>query len=132
VTFTDENELYAIDVPGDWTYQHTYDDVDGYYYIDTFTSPDGGAVIENIVYDDGQPFRGSDKSRFALFFLNNWYSYTGREGDIRISDDSIQADGSERLVWTSKGGGYSGVSFLETRGTTTLQFLTLNWGNDHR
>jgi hypothetical protein len=131
VTFTDENEFYAIDLPGDWTYEHTVDQDDNYYYIDTFTSPDGGAVIENIVYDDGLPFAGKDKSRFALFFLNNWYSYTGREGDIRISEDSIQQDGSERLVWTSKGGGYSGVSFLETRGTTTFLFLTLNWGNSY-
>ncbi len=130
-TFTDQNKLFAIDVPSDWTYKQTVDQQDNYYYIDTFTSPDGGAVIESIVYDDGKPFSGNDKSHAALFFLNNWYSYTGKEGDIRISDDRMQKDGSERLTWTSKGGGYSGVSFLETRGTTTFLFFTLNWGNSY-
>ena len=131
VTFTDENDLLAIDLPGDWTYEHTVDQENNYFYIDTFTSPDGGAVIESIVYDDGVPFTGKDKSTAALFFLNNWYSDTGREGDIRVTDDRMQEDGSERLIWTSRGGGYSGVSFLETRGTTTFLFFTLNWGNDY-
>jgi hypothetical protein len=130
-TFTDQNKLFAIDIPSDWTYQQTVDEQNNYYYIDTFTSPDGGAVVESIVYDDGQPVTGNFKSRAALFFLNNWYSYTGKEGDIRVSDDRMQADGSERLVWTSKGGGYSGVSFLETRGRTTFLFFTLNWGNGY-
>ena len=108
------------------------DKQDNYYYIDTFTSPDDTAVIESIIYDDGKAFTALDKSHAALFFLNNWYSYTGKEGDIRITDDSIQKDGSERLVWTSKGGGYSGVSFLETRGTTTFLFFTLNWGDSYK
>jgi len=130
VTFVDENNLYQIDLPGDWTYEHTVDQESNLYYIDTFTSPDGGAVVENIVYDDGKPFTGNDKSVAALFFLNKWYSNTGKEGDIRVSEDKIMQDGSERLTWTSKGGGYSGVSFLETRGKTTFLFFTVNWGND--
>ena len=48
-----------------------------------------------------------------------------------MSDDSIMKDGSERLTWTSKGGGYSGLSFLEVRGNgTTFLFFTVDWGND--
>ena len=128
-TFVDQNKLYQIQVPADWTYQQTVDTENNYFYVDTFTSPDNGAVIENIVYDDGKPFTGSDKSKAALFFLNNWYSNTGKEGDIKVTDDSIQKDGSERLIWTSRGGGYSGISFLETRGSTTFLFFTVNWGN---
>jgi len=127
-TFTDENGFYAIDVPSDWTYEHNVSD-DMVVYIDTFTSPDGGAVVENIVYDDGKPFTGNDKATAALFFLNKWYSSTGREGDIRVSEDKLMSDGSERLTWTSKGGNYSGISFLETRGKTTFLFFTVNWGN---
>jgi hypothetical protein len=66
-----------------------------------------------------------------LKLLNTYYSSTGKEGDIRISDDSIQKDGSERLTWTSKGGGYSGLSFLEVRSNgTTFLFFTVDWGND--
>lgn len=131
VTFTDENNLYVIEVPADWYYEQTYDAENNYYYIDTFTSPDGGAVIENIVYDDGKPFTGNQKSKFALYLLNTFYSSTGKEGDIRVSDDKIMQDGSERLTWTSKGGGYSGISFLELRSNgTTFLFFTVDWGND--
>jgi hypothetical protein len=130
VTFTDQNELYIIEVPADWTYEQTVDTENNDYYIDTFTSPDGGAVIENIVYDDGTVFTGNQKAKFALYLLNTFYSSTGREGDIRVSDDKIMQDGSERLIWTSKGGGYSGISFLELRSNgTTFLFFTVDWGN---
>ena len=132
VTFTDQNGLFTIEVPADWTYEQTYDSENNYYYIDTFKSPDGGAVIENIVYDDGTAFTGNQKGKFALYLLNTFYSSTGKEGDIRVSDDSIMKDGSERLVWTSKGGGYSGISFLEVRSNgTTFLFFTVDWGNDY-
>jgi hypothetical protein len=130
VTFTDANGLYSIEVPADWTYEQSVDTENNNYYIDTFTAPDGGAVIENIVYDDGTVFTGNQKSKFALYLLNTFYSSTGREGDIRVSDDAIMKDGSERLTWTSKGGGYSGISFLEVRrNDTTFLFFTVDWGN---
>jgi len=128
-TFTDKNNLYQIDLPADWTYEHTVDKTNNYYYIDTFTSPDEAALIENIVYDDGTAFVGKDKARFALYLLNTFYSKTGKEGDIRVSDDRIMSDGSERLVWSSRGGGYSGISFLETRGATTFLFFTVEWAD---
>ena len=131
VTFTDQNDLYSIEVPADWTYEQSYDSENNYYYIDTFTSPDGGAVIENIVYDDGKPFTGNQKSKFSLYLLNTFYSSTGTEGDIKVTNDSIMKDGSERLTWESKGGGYSGISFLEVRSNgTTFLFFTVDWGND--
>jgi hypothetical protein len=131
VTFTDQNDLYSIEVPADWYYEQTYDAENNHYYIDTFTSPDGGAVIENIVYDDGTPFTGKQESQFALYLLNTFYSSTGKEGDIKVSDYKIMQDNSERLTWTSKGGGYSGISFLEVRRNgTTFLFFTVDWGND--
>ena len=131
VTFTDQNDLYSIEVPADWTYEQSYDSENNYYYIDTFTSPDGGAVIENIVYDDGKPFTGNQKSKFSLYLLNTFYSSTGTEGDIKVTNDSIMKDGSERLTWESKSGGYSGISFLEVRSNgTTFLFFTVDWGND--
>jgi len=130
VEFTDQNGLYSIEVPGDWYYEQTVDTETNYYYIDTFSSPDGGAVIENIVYDDGEVFSGNQKGKFALYLLNTFYSATGKEGDIRVSDDKIMQDGSERLTWTSKSGGYSGISFLELRSNgTTFLFFTVNWGD---
>jgi len=130
IVFTDQNGLYSIEVPADWTYEQTVDTDTNYYYIDTFSSPDGGAVIENIVYDDGERFTGNQKGKFALYLLNTFYSATGKEGDIRVSDDKIMQDGSERLTWSSKSGGYSGLSFLELRSNgTTFLFFTVNWGD---
>ncbi|MBI3176252.1 MAG: hypothetical protein HYZ25_21210 [Chloroflexi bacterium] len=128
-TFTDQNKYYAIDIPSDWAYSQTVDSEKNYYYIDTFTSPDQMALVENIVYDDGKPFAGNDKGKFALYLLNTFYSKTGKEGDIRVSDDRMMEDGSERLIWTSKAGGYSGISFLETRGTNTFLLFTVEWVN---
>jgi hypothetical protein len=128
-TFTDENNFYAIDVPADWEYSHTVDSDKNYYYIDTFTSPDGGAVIENIVYNDGTVFSGGQNGQFALQILNQLYSKTGREGDIKVSEDQIMKDGSERLTWTSKEGLYSGLSFFEIRDKKWFLMFTVNWGN---
>jgi hypothetical protein len=130
VTFTDQNKYYQIDLPGDWKHDQTVDKENNYYYIDTFTSPDGNAIIENIAYDDGKPFTGGTNGKFALYLLNTFYSNTGKEGDIRVSDDSIQKDGSERLTWTSKGGGYSGFSYFEIRNKTTFLMFTVDWAND--
>jgi len=99
-------------------------------YIDTFTSPDKNAFIENIAFDDGTVWTGNSNGKGALYLLNYRYSFTKKEGDIRISDDSIQNDGSERLTWTSKGGGYSGLSYFEVRNKTTFLMFTVYWNND--
>jgi outer membrane protein assembly factor BamB len=121
VTFTDENGLAAFDLPGDWTYNHTVGDN---YYVDRFTAPDGASgFIENLVYNDGTPFVRSQNGQFALDLINSFYSATGQVGDIRVSSDQIMPDGSERLEWASKSGGYSGVSFFETRGEDNSTFL---------
>jgi hypothetical protein len=128
VTFTDQNKYFAIDVPADW--KHTTSSGEHYYW-DTFTSPDGGAVVENYVYDDGTPWSGKDSGRYALAVLNQLYSKTGSEGDIRISEEKKQDDGSDRLTWKSKAGRYSGISFFELRDTAFLMF-TVNWGDDYK
>ncbi len=128
VTFTDKNSLYKIDLPSDWV--HTTDS-GKYYYKDTFTSPDKGAVIENIAYDDGTPFTGSQNGQFALQILNQNYSFTGSEGDIKVTEEKQQPDGSDRLTWNSKGGNYSGISFFEIRRKTTFLMFTVDWGNDY-
>jgi hypothetical protein len=132
VTFTDQNKFYQIEVPGDWKYSQTKDTKNNYYYIDTFTSPDGNAVIENITYDDGTAFAGSDESKFGLYLLNTFYSKTGKEGDIKVTEEKPQSDGSDRLTWYSKAGGYTGLSFLEIRKGTTFLMFTVNWNNDYK
>ena len=129
ITFTDKNKYFQIDVPGDW--KHTTESGDHYYW-DTFTSPDQGAVVENYAYDDGTPWSGKDSGKYALAVLNQLYSKTGAEGDIRISEEKRQDDGSDRLTWTSKAGQYSGISFFEIRNGTTFLMFTVDWGNDYK
>ena len=127
VTFTDKNDYYQIQVPADWTYETSSGE---YGYVDTFTSLDGQAMIENIMHDEGTSFAQKYKGQYALYLLHTYYSSTGKEGDIRISDDSIQKDGSERLVWTSKGGGKSGISFFEVRNGSTFLMFTVQYVNE--
>lgn len=125
VTFTDQNSYLAFDLPGDWTYeQYTETDL----YIDKFTSPDGAAAIDSLVWDN----KGSsvDKGAAALWLLNNYYSKTGQTGDIKVTSDSIEKDGSERLEWLSKSGGYSGISWLETRENNTVFLFFTTWWVD--
>jgi hypothetical protein len=132
ITFTDQNKYYQIDLPGDWKYSQTLDKTSNNYYIDSFKSPDENALIENIAYDDGTAFVGSENGRFALYLLNNFYSSTGKEGDIKVTNDSIQKDGSERLTWNSKSGGYSGISYFEVRNKTTFLMFTVDWNNNYQ
>lgn len=131
VTFTDENNFFSFELPGDWTHENFLNEEDGV-YVDRFESPDGTGFIENITGFSKEPLTGGANGKVALYFIHKYYSSTGKEGDIRISSDQIQPDGSERLAWTSKGGGYSGISYFEVRGDDRKTFLMLTvwWGSD--
>ena len=122
IDFYGPNDLFYIGVPESWYYEFTYEDIVA---VDTFYSPDDHAIIENIVYDDGEEVSKSDAGAFALDLLKEFYAE-----DIRITDDQVQPDGSERLIWNSPSGDYTGWSFFETRGTTFLLF-TLMYDNDY-
>ncbi len=129
ITFTDQNKYFQIDVPADWKHETSTSE---HTYIDTFTSPDNGALVESVVYDDGTSWSGKDSGKAALYLLNQYYSKTGSEGDIRVSEEKLQDDGSDRLTWTSKGGKYSGISFFEVRNGTAFLMFTVEWGNDYK
>ena len=138
VTFVDQNNLLAFDLPGDWTYEHI-DHGDAIYtdvlaYTDTFTDPTESAKVESLVMfaNEGVTVNNSISQAVALDILNTYYSSTGtNNGDIRIKSDQIMQDGSERFEWVSKGGNYSGVSFFEVRGNDkrTWLMLTAWWSN---
>ena len=138
LTYTDQNNLWAFDLPSDWA--HEYKDLgdtlysDATAYLDTFTSPDGSAYIDSLVMfaNEGVTVNNSTSLDVALDLLNTYYSSTGtNNGDIRIKSDQIMKDGSERFEWTSKGGNYSGVTFFEVRGSDKRTWLmwTLVWDN---
>ena len=126
----------AFDLPGNWTSEHTelgdavYLETDA--YSDTFTAPDQSAIMESLVILTDTTLDNSISAGAALDLLHRYYSSTGKVGDIRVSSDQIMKDGSERLEWTSKGGGYSGVSFFELRGKNkkTWLMLTAWWDDD--
>ncbi len=118
-TLTDPNGLFQFDFPLAWTY--AYEEAENT-YSDTFTSPDGNSLIQNITYDDGTTWSKSSAGQLALALLNQ--VYTNGANDIKITGDKVQPDGSERLTWESRSGGFSGISFFETRGTS---FLMLSW-----
>jgi hypothetical protein len=116
-TFTDPNKKFEFRVPYSWKYERTKGTSTN---VDTFTSPDGASVFQNITYDDGKTVTQSESGKFALKLLKDVYKLN----DVVITDDKVQKDGSERLSWYSTAQGVKGQSFFETRGTT---FLMLSW-----
>jgi hypothetical protein len=132
-TFTDQNNDYQIKIPADWTHKSSSGQD---YYWDTFTSPDGGAVVENYTYlkgtsAGGTPWNDAEMKKYALQVLDKYYSKTGQPGDIEVTEVKPQTDGSVRLSWDSKSGDYSGLSYYEMRGTRFLLF-TVDWGNSYK
>jgi hypothetical protein len=117
-TFTCPNNLCTFSAPYGWSYGH--DETSFNFTInDKFSSPDGRTFIDSTIYDDGSAISKSVAGQFALGLLKEFYAK-----DIVVVGDEVQSDGSERLDWKSPGGGYSGESFFETRGTT---FLMWTW-----
>jgi hypothetical protein len=116
-------DLFTMEVPIGFEYYRSqeYD----YTIVDSFYAPDGNMVIENVAYDDGEAISKSVAGQFALGLLHEFYA-----DDIKITGDKVQPDGSERLTWYSPGGGYTGISFFESRGTTFL-LLSLWWDDDY-
>lgn len=116
--FYGPNDLFSIEVPTSWYYEYSEGD---FSLTETFYSPDDHAIIQNIAYDDGETISKSLAGAFALELLRSSYAT-----DIVITDDEVQSDGSERLIWYSPSGEYTGISFFESRGTTFLLF-TIMW-----
>ena len=106
VSFTDQNNYFVIDLPGDWAHTQDVDKENHHWYWDVLAAPDGHAKVESVVYDDGTAWIGSQNGKEALYLLNKFYSNAGAEGDIRISGDKTEPDGSERLTWSSRCGNY--------------------------
>ncbi len=120
-TYTAPNNLFTMQAPMAWyyTYQEDKDTV-----LEEFRSPDNQAYIESIVYDDGTTYSKTEAGKITLNILREVYAQ-----DLKITDDQVQPDGSERLTWHSKAQGTTGVTFFETRGTSFL-LLSMVASND--
>jgi hypothetical protein len=128
-TFTDHNKYYQIQLPSGWSHEQS---TGSHYYVDTFSAPDGNAVIQNIAYDDGTSISGSTNAQFALNLLDKYFSANGQTNAITINDASMMDDGSERLKWTSASIDASGISFVEIRNQTTFLIFTVEWKNQYK
>jgi hypothetical protein len=116
-TFTGPDELFTIEVPTAWRYERSESDAT---IVDAFTAPDGHAVIQNITYDNQDSLSRGEAGALGRRLLQEFYA-----ADLRIIDDQVQADGSERLIWESASGGYRGISFLEARDAIFLLLTTM-------
>ena len=121
-TFNADYDYFTMQVPLAWYYAYTTtDDL----IVDLFTAPDNKAFIESIIYDDGTVFDKSDIGRIVLEYLRNAYAE-----DLKVTDDQVQPDGSERLFWHSANNYLTGITFFERRGDTTILVLTLASDDD--
>ena len=121
-TFNADYDYFTMQVPLAWYYAYTTtDDL----IIDRFTAPDAKAFIESIIYDDGTAFDKSDIGKIALGYLRDAYAE-----DLKVTDDQVQSDGSERLFWHSANNHLTGITFFERRGDTTILILTLASNDD--
>ena len=114
--FTAPNNLFTMDLPLAWYYTSDSSDTA---YVDRVDSPDGNAYIESLIYDDGTQYSKSEAGKITLELLREYYA-----SDLRVTDDQVQPDGSERLTWHSASQKITGVTFFETRDTALL-FLTM-------
>ncbi|MBN2501565.1 MAG: hypothetical protein JXB38_12360 [Anaerolineales bacterium] len=123
VTFTGPGSLFTMEVPAAFEYY-----VDEYTneVWDKFVSNDGHMIIHSVVYNEGTTITKSLAGRVALDLLHSQYA-----SDIRITDDEVQGDGSERLTWYSQSGGYAGLSFFEVRNNTSFLMLTYVYDDDY-
>ena len=124
VLYEDDGGFLSAEIPGEWLYERNENTN---IVSDEFYPEAGGAYVQSMVYDDGTTWNQSMAGQVALIVLNQ--GYTNGAGDIRISKDEPQSDGSEWLTWTSKAGNYSGVTVFKASGKKLILFSVL-YNND--
>jgi len=115
------NHHFSIRVPPYWQFNRTEED---HMMIDTFISPDENAVIQTIVFDDGQQVTKVVASELALTLLRENYTK-----DISVIKDEVLKDGREKLSWRSNAGDYQGITSFAASGTE-IYVVTVMWSND--
>jgi hypothetical protein len=115
------NGYFSIQIPSYWRINHVTGENS---IVDTITSPDEQAIIQTIVYDDGQHMSRNIAGDLVLALLRENYTKS-----ITVLADETLADGREKLSWQSKNADYRGITTFETS-TSTLFMITVLWGND--
>ena len=115
------NGLFSILIPECWRLEQSGGENS---LVETIASPDKKALVQAIVYDDGQRISKSVAGELVLTLLRE--NYTKK---ISVQADDLIADGRERLTWRSPIDNYRGITTFETRGSALL-ILTVMWYDD--
>lgn len=126
-TFSGPEGAFTMNVPSAFSYFYddtTYNNA----VIESFWSPDGLALVENISLIDGGTYTIGNAGIATQQLLNERYTSGG--GDIKVSKVETLSDGSELWTWTSRKGGYSGFTNLEVRNGKQILILSFVSSND--
>jgi len=117
-----DSDLFSLAVPQYWNFKQT---TANHSVVETFTSPDEHAVLQIVIYDDGEQISGSIGGAFVRNLLRNYYA-----DDIVVTSDKLIADGREELIWKSPASEYQGKSYFDKR-DTTLYIITVMIDNNY-
>ncbi len=110
-------DLFMMNVPAPWYF---VSDSDALSTFDSFVAPAEDAGIDVIAVFSPDAVSNTLAGDVTLGLLRDFYA-----SDLRVTDDQVMPDGSERLVWYSESQGILGVTFFEVRDTNTYLFLTM-------
>jgi hypothetical protein len=116
-----KNDHFSIHVPSYWITKQTSDENS---IVNTYYSPDERAIIQTLIYDDGQYLSKNVAGNLVLTILREQYTR-----DITISSDKVLPNGREQLFWKSVQTNYQGITSFETHGSA-LMAITVMWDND--
>lgn len=112
------NAYVTLEVPVYWELEHSQGE---YTLVDTFYSPDERALLQIIVYDDGEQISRSVAGDFVQVLLRDFYTT-----DIDVTSDSVLADGRELLTWISSPPNYQGKTLFETQGSALIAITAMS------
>ena len=112
------NGYFSILVPPFWRSDKIEDEYSTLY---TFLSPDNQAVIQMIVYDDGNHMSNTIAAGFALKLLRDNYAK-----DIFVLKDEILPDGREKLQWRSETANYHGETAFTSCGSALFMMTVMS------
>ena len=105
------NDYFSLEVPVTWRHESSYSDST---LVDTFYCPNDCAVIQGVVYNDGEQVNREVAAEFTLELLRYYYGK-----NIHVIND-VAEGGYETLTWVSKEDGYRGVTRVGIRGSAVL------------
>ena len=116
-----QNEYFLINTPAYWKLNRLSGE---YSLVETFYSPDERAIIQIVIYDDGEFLTRNVAGNLVRTLLREQYTK-----DVTVTANTVSQDGRERMIWNSDFANYQGVTQYETRGSALLM-ITVIWDND--